>query len=68
MPHIESFAAPNPRQSLKDRKRRIGGSGKNFQDLQLSIRKIDAVSKCAAGIDGYAQIVPLSYRSVTAPA
>jgi hypothetical protein len=68
MPHIERAAAANPLQSLKHGERRISGSGKDLQNPQLPVRKIDAVSKRTAGIDGYAQIVSLSYRSVTAQA
>jgi hypothetical protein len=44
----------------------IGGSGENFEDVQFSGGEIDAIGESASGIDGYAQMSPLSYGSVTA--
>ena len=62
MPHIERFAGADARQALEHRLRRIGGSGKNFQHLELAVGEIDAIGKCAAGIDGYAQIAFLRFE------
>jgi hypothetical protein len=64
--NIEGPASTNLRQCIEDRPRRIRWSGEDFEHLELAARDIDTVRERAAGINRYAQIGPLPYRSITA--
>jgi hypothetical protein len=54
-------------QGVHHRQRWIGGRGKKLENAQLPGCEANAVSKRAAGVNGYAQVGPLSSRDFTEP-
>jgi ubiquinone/menaquinone biosynthesis C-methylase UbiE len=59
------LASANLRQRIEHRLRRIAGSGKHLQHLELAAGKGDTIRKCAASVDRYAQLGPLPYGDIT---
>jgi MFS family permease len=63
---FEGFAGADLLQSVEHGEGGIGGSGEDFEDLKLAVGEEDTIGKRAAGVDGYAQVDPLSSCSITA--
>jgi hypothetical protein len=56
---VEGFAYTDARQTIEHCLRRIGGRGKDLEDLEFSACEIDAIGKRAPGVNRYSQVVSL---------